>query len=259
MNVLKKKIAELEYQNKLLNANYKSSEQGVKQEFLERLALAEVKTNDALDQLGTKDEEIAVLKKEIDSLRKRLQESYADKDKLIAEMDSQIHEARMEKEFNKGSNEELRQARDEVRRLEEEVRDLKYSLTKREKEGQEMEMTYKRQIESLRNQSSPNASQELLRQKTEYERLLDDKEQQRLRQKNEWAEIYGNLRQEIEELKNDITILNSENDKLLKQLEISDRSFSIGKDGGYKIIEEECNSLWDTLKDVSFEVRGIDV
>jgi len=186
---LKKKIAELEYQNKLLNANYKSSEQGVKQEFLEKLALAEVKANDALDQLGTKNEEITALKKEIDSLRKRLQESYADKDKLLVEMNSQLHESRMEKELNKGSNEELRQARDEVRRLEEEIRDLKYNLTKKEKEGQEIEMVYKRQIESLRNQPSVGTSQELLRQKAEYERLLDEKEQQRLRQKNEWAEV----------------------------------------------------------------------
>ena len=186
---MKKKIAELEYQNKLLNANYKSSEQGIKQEFLEKLALAEVKANDALDQLGTKNEEIAALKKEIDSLRKRLQESYAEKDKLLVEMNSQLHETKMEKEFSKSSNEELRQARDEVRRLEEDIRDLKYNLTKKEKEGQETEMVYKRQIESLKNQPSLGSSQELLRQKAEYERLLDEKEQQRLRQKNEWAEV----------------------------------------------------------------------
>lgn len=45
-------------------------------------------------------------------------------------------------------------------------------------------------------------------------------------------------------------ILNSENDKLLKQLEISDRSFSLSKD---KALEEECSLLWDTLKDVRVE------
>lgn len=190
MSVLKKKISELEYQNKLLNANYKSSEQGVKQEFLEKLALAEVKANDALDQLGAKDEEIAALKKEITSLRKRLQEAYAEKDKLLSEVDSQIHEARMEKEFSKGSSEELKQARDEARRLEEEIRDLKYSLSKKEKEAQESEAGYRRQVETLKAQFSPNSSaQDLARQKAEYEKLIDQKEQQRLRQKNEWAEV----------------------------------------------------------------------
>lgn len=172
-----------------MNANYKSSEQGVKQEFLEKLALAEVKANDALDQLGAKDEEIVTLKKEIASLRKRLQESYAEKDKALSEMDSQLHEARMEKEFSKGSNEELRQAREEIRRLEEVIRDLKYTLTKKEKEAQDNELAYKRQIEALRSSPSSSASQELLRQKAEHEREIEEKEQQRLRQKNEWAEV----------------------------------------------------------------------
>ena len=64
------------------------------------------------------------------------------------------------------------------------------------------------------------------------------------------------MRQEIEDLKNDITVLNNENDKLLKQLEITDRTYSLNKENEKELStklkkkDDECNSLWDTLKDV---------
>jgi len=59
-------------------------------------------------------------------------------------------------------------------------------------------------------------------------------------------------------LKNDITVLNNENDKLLKQLEITDRTYSLNKENEKELAtklkkkDDECNSLWDTLKDVNW-------
>ena len=58
---------------------------------------------------------------------------------------------------------------------------------------------------------------------------LDHKDQLKVKQKNEWAEIYSTLKQEIEDLKSDIGILNSENDKLLNQLEIHNKATSLSK------------------------------
>lgn len=176
----------------MLSENYKSSEQGAKQEFLEKVALAEVKANDALNQLNAKDDEIAILKREIDSLRGRIQEAYSEKDKMVSEISGQLNEVRIEKELKRtGNEEELRQTRETVRRLEDEIHNLERALLKKEKDVQENEAMYKRQIDLLKNQASSNVntSQELLRQKAEYEKLIEEKEQQRLRQKNEWAEV----------------------------------------------------------------------
>ena len=49
---------------------------------------------------------------------------------------------------------------------------------------------------------------------------MSDKDNSITKQKNEWAEIYGNMKQEIEDLKRDIKILHQENDNLRKQLEM---------------------------------------
>lgn len=51
-----------------------------------------------------------------------------------------------------------------------------------------------------------------------YKNLLHDKDGVNAKQKNEWAEIYGNMKQEIEDLKKDNKLLNMENEKLIKQL-----------------------------------------
>ena len=80
MNVLKNKITELEYQNKVLNENYKSSSQGDKQNFLERLSLSEVRASDAMKQLAVKDDEINSLQREINRLRGRVQELFEEKE-----------------------------------------------------------------------------------------------------------------------------------------------------------------------------------
>lgn len=40
-----------------------------------------------------------------------------------------------------------------------------------------------------------------------YKNLLHDKDSAVTKQKNEWAEIYGNMKQEIEDLKNDCSML----------------------------------------------------
>lgn len=64
------------------------------------------------------------------------------------------------------------------------------------------------------------------------------------------------MRQEIEELNNGVALLNAENDKLVKQLEINERNYSILKDSEKELRmvvkgrDEECEHLWDTLRDV---------
>ena len=188
----KKKISELEYQNKLLNENYKSSEQEVKREFLNKLALAEAKANDAFGRINSKDDEISVLKREIDSLRDRVQEAYAEKERIAAELEVQIRDARTENALNRSSNnEELNQAQETIHRQEEIIRDLEDRLKGQEREATANDASNRRQIEMLRNQSlsSGNVSQELIKQKAEYEKIIEEKEDQRLRQKNEWAEV----------------------------------------------------------------------
>ncbi len=49
-----------------------------------------------------------------------------------------------------------------------------------------------------------------------YKGLLHDKDSQIQKQKNEWAEIYGNMKQEIEDLKSENKMLTIESEKLLK-------------------------------------------
>jgi len=263
MNLLKRKVEETEYQNRVLQENYKSSSQGEKQEMLEKLALAEVRANDALGQLSIKDDEIATLKMEIDNLRTRVQDAFAEKEKMASELDKRMQEVHNEGEAAKSANEiylkeELAHANATIAKLEDAVKSLQSELELKTKSAEASEKTLKRQLESLKDtKTSEDASRkEFEAQKAEYEKLLQEKEAQRQKQKNEWAEIYGNLRQEIEDLKNDITVLNNENDKLLKQLEITDRTYSLNKENEKELNmklkkrEDECNALWDTIKDV---------
>lgn len=58
MNVLKSRIEEIEYENKMLKENYKVPNIGVR-------------TNDSLKQLARRDEEIDALKRELERLRKQ--------------------------------------------------------------------------------------------------------------------------------------------------------------------------------------------
>jgi len=91
--------------------------------------------------------------------------------------------------------------------------------------------------------------------------VIADKDQQNAKQKNEWAEIYGNMKQEIEDLKSDNKMLQIESEKLIKQLEM-------GGGGGNRQLEKElakklkkreleCSALWETLKDMHISGRNI--
>ena len=91
--------------------------------------------------------------------------------------------------------------------------------------------------------------------------MIADKDQQNAKQKNEWAEIYGNMKQEIEDLKSDNKMLQIESEKLIKQLEM-------GGGGGNRQLEKElakklkkreleCSALWETLKDMHISGRNI--
>lgn len=83
--------------------------------------------------------------------------------------------------------------------------------------------------------------------------MLHDKDSSVAKQKNEWAEIYGNMKQEIEDLKRDNKGLAMERDKISK-----------GQNGNEKELakklkkrELECSALWETLKDMHIGARNI--
>lgn len=51
--------------------------------------------------------------------------------------------------------------------------------------------------------------------------LMNEKENQGSKQKNEWAEIYGNMKNDIENLKKENHALNQHNDRLQKQVSLA--------------------------------------
>jgi hypothetical protein len=107
---------------------------------------------------------------------------------------------------------------------------------------------------------------EFSRQNDQMRHLVQDKELQSNKQKNEWAEIYGNMKRETEDLKRDVRMLNSENERLVKQLELAKAGHQ-GRGGlsdsetakRLKKRELECQALWETLKDMYHgELRAYD-
>ena len=57
---------------------------------------------------------------------------------------------------------------------------------------------------------------EYSRQGEQMRHLIQEKDFSSNKQKNEWAEIYGNMKRETEDLKRDVRMLNSENERLVK-------------------------------------------
>lgn len=79
------------------------------------------------------------------------------------------------------------------------------------------------------------------------------------RQKNEFSDMYGAMKRDSDDLKKEIRQLNFENEKLLKQLELSRgiQQQPVGTMGADKETQKrlkkrelECQALWDTLKDL---------
>jgi hypothetical protein len=62
--------------------------------------------------------------------------------------------------------------------------------------------------------------------------LLQERDGQTGKQKNEWAEIYGNMKREAEDLKRDVRMLNAENERLVRQLEIAKQGGGRGGNNG---------------------------
>ena len=85
------------------------------------------------------------------------------------------------------------------------------------------------------------------------------------RQKNEFSDMYGAMKRDSDDLKKEIRQLNFENEKLLKQLELSRgiQQQPVGAMGADKETQKrlkkrelECQALWDTLKDLQIQ-RGV--
>ena len=197
-------MGELEHQNKMLEANYKSTSQGERKELLDRVALAEVKAGDLQSHLNLKDDEIATLKKEIDSLRERVRTAYAEKDRQAEDLNQQIQRLQSVKTQDKQLGEaywrqELEKEQAISRQLSETIKSLEKEAVARQNEFTELEAKWKARVaetekSSQKKDTTQAQSQEELRkemesQRAEYERLLQEKEQQSQKQKNEWAEV----------------------------------------------------------------------
>ena len=204
MEGLRRKIAELEHQNKMLEENYKSTSQGERQELLEKLAVAEVRANDCSAQVNLKDDEIVTLKKEIDSLRERLQTAYSEKDKQVEEIENKMFtmQSASEKDKQLGESyfkEELLRAQTANSKLGETVHELEREVEARKNEAITAETSWRQRLSEMEKSlsqyenehrlSQGEFSKEMDDQKLEYERMLQEKEQQRQKQKNEWAEV----------------------------------------------------------------------
>lgn len=108
------------------------------------------------------------------------------------------------------------------------------------------EEAYKNELINERNNSQI--------QKEEYERVLYEKEDQRMKQKAEWTEIYSNMKMEIEDLKSDVNLLNTENDKLMKQLESVEQKHTVDSfkelETKLKAGDEENIELWKVISQI---------
>ncbi len=201
LDVLRRKIAELEHQNRMLEENYKSSAQGERQEVLQKLAAAEVRANEAENQLAMKDDEVGTLRKEIDDLRERVRVAYTEKDQQAEELQKRVVLAQSESDESKRVGEgywkvELQRSQEENQKLAGTVRQLEAEVERCRKESEGRLATERKRITELESgihryesEHKEGSKKDLEEQKAEYERLLQEKEQQRLKQKNEWAEV----------------------------------------------------------------------
>lgn len=87
--------------------------------------------------------------------------------------------------------------------------------------------------------------------------LLSEKDAVAGKQKNEWAEIYGNMKRETDGLKRDVRMLNKENERLVKQIEVTKGGAPLRNNGSETEVakrlrkrELECQALWETLRDL---------
>jgi hypothetical protein len=168
------------------------------------MALAEVKAADAQSHLALKDDEIATLKKEIDSLRERIKATYAEKEKQADEMAHQIQQLQSSMAGDQKLGEaywrqELEKEQASNRQMDETIKALEREAAARQKDFVELEGKWKARFaehenSSQKKDSTQRVSQDEMRRenekmRAEYEKLLQEKEQQRQKQKNEWAEV----------------------------------------------------------------------
>ena len=158
----------------------------------------------------------------------------------------------MLKRENEAYKSENRLLRDKIAQLNHELD----SVTKFKAVGQKQQIL-ESEVGHLRQQLGEK-EREHARQMDYYKGLIQDKDALNAKQKNEWAEIYGNMKQEIEDLKSENKMLSLESEKLIKQLE-SGGGRHLEKELAKKLKkrELECSALWETLKDMHVSGRNV--
>ena len=87
-------------------------------------------------------------------------------------------------------------------------------------------------------------------------------------QKHEWAEIYNAQKAQNDQIQREVSLLNQENEKLLRKLELQEKKGGGGSSSHIqaelaeaskrlKKRELECQALWDTLKDLKTSDRKV--
>ena len=177
---------------------------------------------------------------------REMQEQILQKDYEIKKLQQELNDMRLiEKTKNANKCMEVTPNQDQIRQIadlkkeaeslinEVHIRDIKITELKNEYEEKKNvtlgECAKMRDDLKTLTEELDLKEKESVQMKDEYEKMIKEKDEIRNRQKNEWAEIYANLKQEIDDLKNDITTLNNENDKLMKQLELTHQSRFITK------------------------------
>jgi len=131
-------------------------------------------------------------------------------------------------------------------------------VTKHKAVGQKTHIL-ENEVQHLRQQLGEK-EREHVKQLDYYKGIIQDKDALNAKQKNEWAEIYGNMKQEIEDLKSENKMLSIESEKLIKQLEIGGgANKQLEKELAKKLKkrELECSALWETLKDMHVSGRNV--
>ena len=155
----------------------------------------------------------------------------------------------MLKKENDAHKQENRMLRDKMVQLNQENE----AISKQKGANQKVQVL-ESEINHLRQQLN-ESERESQKQLDYFRTLLSEKDGSSAKQKNEWAEIYGNMKQEIEDLKQEGRLLAQELEKQQQMGGNKQNEKELAKK--LKKRELECSALWETLKDMHISARNI--